>query len=1186
MDLIARIEQALGAESLDPTEFEQCAAVLLQDTYPGLSAVEGGYDFGRDADIYFPIEPGAPKGRMGRLLATTGRDVRANVVSGLESMAKAGLAANVIVVATNRPLSGRRRRTIEQLTAEQGVEETHFYARGWFIGRLAKEPEWRERLLGISGELGALVRVPLSILEQPVVAPELVGRDSELDQLRQLIIAQKDAILLGVPGAGKTRILSELGEGAYFLEPAPDARVIDDLRIHAPNAVIVDDAHDRRSELSLLRRARSQEGLSFTVIAAAWPDQADLVADALPTAQLICLPVLEREPMNELVQLAGVSGYRARGYILEQAEGRPGWALTLTEVLLQGNGDDILSGAALLHQVEGFLRRSTQSATAVDGLACVAALDPFPDDDLPRLAQLVNIPLAEMSNALHGAARNGLLDRTGDGWKLQPALVAPFVARWFFSDQSVRPWSTLRSSFHDRGLRLDEATVHAAEVGATAALEQADRWASSLPDPLEWDGRIWSIVRAYSGLGRDRASWAVDRARAVLASSQRQMVEYPSFGITVDPSGEAARDQLVHAARQYVLPDAVVGLLDLSVGDSRPRPQNPDHPLRVLADLATHVDPDFGVNTEIRRRLLQPALAWLREQATADRWRIIAELLAAIFSIRVVGNWTDPGNPRTVTFTRGLDTPAHLDELIEMWSSTVDAALAGADHPEVVSIPADAMVLLLDLADEWLRLGTARLPEREHVSDEHAHAGALGGERILETLRPHLLRFAGLALRAQRIRDESDRSDLDAFELDRDLIAFVGERPALEFDDYDAYKEQRNARLGQLASRLAELEPDEAVRRFNELLEQASLSNGHADDAWLLAERLGEQMTEPAGWYGCAARRRCRPVLGVALNLLLAQPEWELALDALRDALADDQLRSAVIGSVLSRSDVSPAVSLVLSELGAGDVWLLDTALLRRKEADSVVHRLLTHDVTAIASTTAVAFAIGSKHGPPLPTEWRKEWEASVVSMRAEELDQHTQWRAGELLKHLARAEPDLFERWFHARLDEILQKGFVHAPDPYGSEAFLALLPQPNRERLIRRCAGKPSVGHSLLTHLLTGPDVALATRLLDEGVLSLKDVLSALVGRRGTMLEGLGPVLVHRGVPASDVAATGNFDEFTTGPESAVHQARLEYFQRLLDHDDEDLRAIAAAGVEQQKERLRAALEEEHQDRVRGRL
>ncbi|MEU2915950.1 hypothetical protein ACFYM3_35330 [Streptomyces massasporeus] len=96
------MRQALN-ESVHPGEFERCACALLQSRYPGLSAVEGGHDFGRDADIYFPSDSNDPQAR-GRLMVTTG-DPIANVRNGLSRMQQEGLQVDLVVVASSRPMA-------------------------------------------------------------------------------------------------------------------------------------------------------------------------------------------------------------------------------------------------------------------------------------------------------------------------------------------------------------------------------------------------------------------------------------------------------------------------------------------------------------------------------------------------------------------------------------------------------------------------------------------------------------------------------------------------------------------------------------------------------------------------------------------------------------------------------------------------------------------------------------------------------------------------------------------------------------------------------------------------------------------------------------------------------------------------------------------------------------------------
>jgi hypothetical protein len=302
-------------------EFERCACALLQPRYPGLSAVEGGHDFGRDGDIYFPFGPDDTISR-GRLLVTTG-DPAANLRTGLRRMCEERVTVDLVVIACLSPVIAPTRSTLENICAEYGVQPPHVYGRDWLVAQLVREPVWRQRLLDVAGELGALLDEPLDMLERATPTPALVGRDIELSMLEDLVEAGTDAVVMGVPGVGKTRLTTELNQRVVFLEPAEPGRVVDELLLTRPAAVVVDDAHARLDELRVLRRARQQEGLRFSVIATTWPDKSDDLAAALPRAQGVPVDLLELSDMNALVESVGVTGHRARAAVLGQAGGDP-----------------------------------------------------------------------------------------------------------------------------------------------------------------------------------------------------------------------------------------------------------------------------------------------------------------------------------------------------------------------------------------------------------------------------------------------------------------------------------------------------------------------------------------------------------------------------------------------------------------------------------------------------------------------------------------------------------------------------------------------------------------------------------------------------------------------------------------------------------------------------------------------
>ncbi|WP_338671797.1 hypothetical protein V1460_02260 [Streptomyces sp. SCSIO 30461] len=1147
MDLVARVRQALREQVIHPTEFERCACALLQSQYPGLAAVEGGHDFGRDADIYFPLGTDDVDAR-GRLLVTTGDPV-ANLRTGLRRMREEGVRADLIVMACSRAVDANTRAAMDRLCERRSLPAAHIYAQEWFVDHLVREPAWRWNLLRIAADLGALLDRPLEAPDHVTDQTPLVGRESTIAMLDSEVDAGRDTVVVGVPGVGKTRLTAELDRRVVYLEQTQLDRLIDELLQARPDAVVVDEAHVRLDDIRVLRRARRQADLSFVIVAPTWPDRADEVMSALPGAVRVDVDLLERADMNRLVTSVGVTGHRARAVVLAQADGRPGWALTLCELLATGEGDRVVTGRAHLANVERHLRRVTESETAVDTLACVAALGGASTETLYALAPLVGEPPASMSGLMERLARNGLVETVGDVWSLQPALRAPLVARWFFTTPAGRPWSTVCDAFPERASDLALAVMSAARVSdSPAARAAAEAWVRALPAPTDWDTDIFAVVSEFAHLDRRAAEFAVAAAHAVL-DGPRDV--HQLSGVSVDLAGDAAVRQLIQSAEQFLLPEAVAGLLDLAVGDHRPRHSTPQHPLRVLSDLAGIIDPDFGTEIEIRRLLLRSALDWLRTHREASHWAVATEMLASIFTVEVSGNWTDPGAPNTVTMSRGIDRAENLAQLISLWEQ-VAAVLDAADEWESpYGCPPSALVPLLDLALTWLRLGEGHATGHAGPSDEQKRLGVEGGSRILATLYPLLQASPGLVLRAQRMLDSLRERDgtgreLPSFNVDPDLEAFAGRGWWSHLDAADAAEPDQPLSVEALAQKIAELGPYDGVARFGELAEQSALAGDQTGGIWV-AEQMTPLLSDPSAWYEAAAAAGNPLLLRSALGQWLKTDPTTVPRDILARCLDNPDFRSGVISVVLGRAEIDESAEFVIAAMRKEDVGLLDSLFLH-DEPEEVLQRLLLHPIAAIASSAAVSFAIGQRHGPSLPEAWRPAWREAVQHMRVEDLPQHSQWRAGQLLGHLAESDPDLFEAWFTERLDEMTDRGFFTPLEPRGCEAHLATLSQTHRYRLAIRCAGLPRIGPSPLIQLV-GPDRDLAERLLHEGEVTADQLLEALSGQRNEILESLGPLLLDHGVPAAHIAATAAWYDTWWGPASARHQELIDYFTTLSD-------------------------------------
>lgn len=267
-----------------------------------------------------------------------------------------------------------------------------------------------------------------------------------------------------------------------------------------------------------------------------------------------------------------------------------------------------------------------------------------------------------------------------DVWRLQPALCAPLVARWFFTSPVRRPWATLVDAFPDHSLNLASAVMSAVEVSPSSlARAQAEKWIHSLSAPTSWDVSTFAVVAQYARLDTRAAQFAVNGALAVLATPREPEELY---GVLVDLLGDAATRQLIQSARQFLLPEAIEGLLTLAVGDRRRRNSTPDHPLRVLSDLAGVIDPDFGTSLEIRARLLRAVLGWMRRhRASGEQWSVATETPAVGERLREGPRRRDAPGPAPLT-----DTPTHRRRSLPPLAHA--AAKPEPARPEPETVPA------------------------------------------------------------------------------------------------------------------------------------------------------------------------------------------------------------------------------------------------------------------------------------------------------------------------------------------------------------------------------------------------------------------------------------------------------------------------------------------------------------------
>ena len=1162
-DLWARIVGALRTEGVDADEFESAAFVFLKDSFPTLSPVSGGTDFGRDADA-------VDGDRVIRLLATTATDPRDNLRNGLRRLREEGLPFSEVVLATSQLVSATRRRQLEAIAEEFGARLVMVYDQTWLAGELYRHADWRERLIGVAGEPPALTPVPLSLSDSHLPAVDLVGRDDALVRLRG---GDSDLIVVGSSGMGKTRLLAEIDDSVFVELHGETARISDDIRRLEPSAVVVDDAHDHPGTLDLLRRIRQAGPPQFRIIATTWPDMVEAVRDHLPNADELALPPLERPENARILEDLGITNRLLVGDILDQAEGRPGWTLVLGELARQEGVQRVLTGDALIEEVGRFSRRLARGSVAVDLLARIAALGHVTDEELSSLANEVGLPLAEASEQLKRLARHGLAEWSQRRWTVRPArLQAALVAHHFFSEPPVASIDALTAGWPEKILAVANSIVSAALVGSTAAHRAAQALLHQLADESDLLGdESGELLYSYALTSPQAASWVIK----YLADTFPEGPPSPPLSRDEDllarldiyrerarwGRAAAAADA---AAQKFALPEAFDLLARMALQDNGPT-NHSDHPGRRLVELPTRIGPYWGTDRELRKEALHCAVrvAQADGRETDD---LAAELASAAMSPQGQGSWLDPVDRYKFTWVDRLEDAEQLEWIAEslwpMWSEVVN------DLSDV------AVSRILELVQAWQRLA-ADADDRLEPTQEAMETARRHSTAMLYAIRDRCQQSPGLATAwNDQLKDLPEANDLEPIEVNDGFSALV---PALQLNWREREDEQRQ-RIAQLADDLNDLSPNEIADRLSGWSASAEAAGQHVGRSIAqLLEELGRRGTPTELLLEVLAREELRQhAYALASTALESEPDrWQEWVPA---GLDDRQQRGLVINTVLALQGApDDAIAHTLNRLDATDAWLLDHILIRRGEADTVVEQLLTHTDPTVRSATALQFRLGDmRYGLDLPNGWYDRWQDAFLEVPAG-VSGHDAWRFEELAKALSDVDPDLLTEWFlRALADSALQLS-------HDSIDLVRHLPLEHRQRVLT--AAMDHSARRWLVCAAIGHDPDSVSALLDANVIEVSDVMLCIErDHRGAWFETVAPELIRRGADPHDVATHLTFGS-GWGNESQLYTTLAEYLAGLSESQMPELAELGRVGEAAFREAAIKAAEKEREDRIRGR-
>jgi CheY-like chemotaxis protein len=907
------------ATRLNGDLFEACASALLRKDFPTLVPIPGGTDSGMD---------GTTAGHGPFLICTTSKDVIGNLTKNLTSYLQSGGSRRSILIATSQELTQTRRANLEKSARGLGFNLRHIYDQAALADRLYHEPRWCKELLGLTGRPSALTVIPRT--ERPLLDQILIGRE---DAFRWLQGSSGDRLLIGQPGCGKTFLLRSLalkGWGLFLVDSDIEAIAVA-IRSQQPKVIIVDDAHSRLEMLTTLRHLREEVRADFEIVTTSWEGDKQQVAEvlSLPNSRIHQLELLTRDEIVEVIKQTGLIGsVELLREIVDQAEGRPGLAVTLSYLCLNGDARDVFLGEALNRSIGiTFQRLVGDMVNSILGAFAIGGDHGMPMD---IVAGVLGIPIAQLRLSLSRLAAGGVLRQGREGnLSVWPRTLRYILVRdTFFGGKCNLPSAALIQDAPDKW-DMAETLIGAISRGA------------NVPDMV---GLLESI--GSSTLWRDYASLGEDEAKFVLR-------RHP---------------ELLHSIGEVTLLlvpyETLPMLLKAAVGDRRKTHNTPEHPLRWIEDWIQAVKPESG-EAVLRRQILIDAVArWLREGGDE---RITLRALALALKPTSQSISTDPGSGMKVTISSWLLTKDELSRFNELWRQAKEIAIT-LSYPDWQE--------LFDVARMWVypEAGTRVETIPPDIKQEMRSIAVQIVEDIVALSREH----PGLQ---QKVKRYTDKLGLEV-ELSTDAefeILF----PEIDRDDVMESLQEESRQVLALAEKWKTLSPAEASRRLLFLENEAALANKRSP-RWTvyLCEQIARETADPSAWLDEFMAKGLPADTGepfLRKAIATQAPEWERVI---AECINKPQYAWIAVSVLLTLHDMPDDLLNQATEKASEYPDLIETLCLRNQVPEHTIMLLLRSQNPAVSINAAV----GAWYGDPkeqIQESIAADWKAAML--RAED---------------------------------------------------------------------------------------------------------------------------------------------------------------------------------------------------------
>ncbi|MCG7277892.1 ATP-binding protein [Corynebacterium imitans] len=1168
MNLIDRIDRALADETwhVHPDIFEKCATSLLTQIYTNLTPVSGGADFGVDGEIC------SDEALRTVLVVTSSRSwdgVRKNLQGSLASMQRNMVPVGRVITANLAELNQSKREKLRKLAADVGVEIQQFYDRTWFANALRQNPDWRVSLLGIDGRPVSLSRFPTNSSPGDQEACT-VGREKLLEQLERL---QRDVILYGVPGVGKSHVASRLEEG-FFLESSPPLEcLLDDLISVHPKVVIIDDAKSRSEEIKNLLYLRHREKLPFRIVAICWPGEQTEILDVLANAEQIEVEKLDVQQIGEVLKSRGIKRQVELANYIGQAAGRPGWAVNLATLSrMDDSRKSAWFGDALREKLFSSLQQKDDSKKAVLVLALIALLGEVDEDDFGKLSEILGMGTTDLRQVIRSIAMAGLVDvqeTVNYDWgtknelvlrrlRVRPESVATSIVRHaFFSDAfpavSIEDVKRIFPSHLPYILRHQiNAKLRGAPTSTTPPLEEVMRVANSIIRN--------SLLIQFSKLNR---------------SSFLSVLGILSGQLT-----EALLVEDISTANKLAQEMGSVTVASFEVGD----------PLAIESLFAELSGVDLTrinlqkVFEEMVRTVRTPvmgdlpcfeALVQLVDQVrdckcsrrTERAWAtLMVEMLTPSFE----NSYMDPSSVDTIIIQPYCWSPQQIDKLANVALPDIQTRVSDLDR--------DSLQHLLKLLSKWVRVGSGlslgygleptvgQAKRAENVANQLgdilAPAMRTGGLRaqfnkvcaqLGKTLEEEDPLFKALVMTRPLKTDFKKWCAQQTQTIDRALMPYIAEQPECLMEWLSRQEPELllaghgSDRISRVFDRVAVLDPQRSVEWL-----RAAVDNGFLNKSAPLVKNIVADQGLPDDLFErIMSDHSGRHML---ISVALCCPERkEPVQDVLRSLTDQDLLHPSIISG---------------RDIGLGEAWVRDA--------------LFVHKDKAVRGLAAAMWAAGEACGErfdPGDAHWRSAIQDFEMPVGSNEL-----YWISEALEVIAERAPELFSNLFYQQFSKEgrTTNGRSNFDHWYNG---MRCLSRSEREELWWKVKDLDAAAE--LFWVISCNEVQwIATVVAEEGFsIPLQSLLLSTEFQFGKRFPLEDLVRMFRSISSDpdELLSTLDIGVFT-GNESSVYAEIVSDLRVLVDSEDQYLAKTAQRGVRRFEEKLEKAKAKERQAALRG--